>query len=374
MAKTLWVVGAGIEAVDGIRLAQRMGLQVIASDGRMDAPGMSVADSAVQIDTYDAERTAVASTAFQRVDGVIAMCADVPVTVAAVAAARGLPGLPVSVAALGADKWAMKQALLQAGVPTAQGWRVRSGTDISDLLLERAGRALAVKPLDSRGARGVTKIVPGRSASRAFSEALAQSPTGRVMAEEWLDGPQLSTETVVLSARTQRTFILDRNYDRLGEFAPYVIEDGADGPARLSTAAALAVRRCVEHAAVAIVGDRPCTVKGDVVWAPGRGPVVVELALRLSGGFMSTRLIPLMTGVDFVGAAIRIALGEDVSLDDLMPSKNDGVAIRYKIPPGCTCHPDRLGYAIASAPTRAGAVNAAEQEIFYGRYQSTRVV
>ena len=51
------------------------------------------------------------------------------------------------------------------------------------------------------------------------------------------------------------------------------------------------------------------TVKGDIVVHDGE-PYVIELAARLSGGFFCTREIPLNTGVDFIGAAIKMALGE----------------------------------------------------------------
>ena len=42
--------------------------------------------------------------------------------------------------------------------------------------------------------------------------------------------------------------------------------------------------------------------------------------------------IPLATGVDLIGAAIRIALGEQVPEEDLIPRYQKGVAIRYFFP------------------------------------------
>ena len=60
------------------------------------------------------------------------------------------------------------------------------------------------------------------------------------------------------------------------------------------------------------------TVKGDIVVHDGE-PYMIELAARLSGGFFCTREIPLNTGVDFIGAAIKIALGETVDEADLTP-------------------------------------------------------
>jgi biotin carboxylase len=59
---------------------------------------------------------------------------------------------------------------------------------------------------------------------------------------------------------------------------------------------------------------------------------VIELAARLSGGFFCTREIPLNTGVDFVGLAIRVALGEKPSLEELTPKQQTPVIQRYAFP------------------------------------------
>jgi biotin carboxylase len=73
-------------------------------------------------------------------------------------------------------------------------------------------------------------------------------------------------------------------------------------------------------------------VKGDMVWT-NRGPYVSEIAARLSGGWMSTDQIPLGAGVDLIGCAIRLALGERVPAEDIRPRWRRGVAIRYFFPP-----------------------------------------
>ena len=73
------------------------------------------------------------------------------------------------------------------------------------------------------------------------------------------------------------------------------------------------------------------SVKGDMVWTE-RGPYVIEIAARLSGGWMSTDQIPLGTGVDLIGCAIRLALGEQIAADELRPRWHRGVAIRYFFP------------------------------------------
>ena len=44
MIKTIWIVGAGIESIYGIKLAKKLGLNVVVSDGNPNAPGLKFAD------------------------------------------------------------------------------------------------------------------------------------------------------------------------------------------------------------------------------------------------------------------------------------------------------------------------------------------
>ena len=119
--RTLWIVSGGAEAVPGIRRARAMGLHVVVSDMNPAAPGFKEADEAIIADTYGVDDTVAAAVAYHNtkrpIDGVMCMAADVPLTVASVAAALSLPGIPVAAAQLAADKLAMKQAFARASVP-----------------------------------------------------------------------------------------------------------------------------------------------------------------------------------------------------------------------------------------------------------------
>src|SRR5437588_8831418 len=95
--RTLVIVGGGAVAVPGIQRARAMGLHVVVSDVNPSAPGFAWADDAVVADTYDVDATLAAATKYQQttrpIDGVICTAADVPLTVASVASALGLPGI-----------------------------------------------------------------------------------------------------------------------------------------------------------------------------------------------------------------------------------------------------------------------------------------
>jgi biotin carboxylase len=333
--KSLWIIGGGVEAVPSVRRAKEMGLFAVVADGNPAAPAFALADARVVVSTYDEEDMAAKAAAFARenrpLDGVFAASADVPRTVARVAEALGLPGISCATAALAADKLAMKHHLRAAGIPVPGFWAVESAGELR-ACLEPAGGRLVVKPVDSRGARGVLQLRAGSDFDEAFRRAKAQSPTGRVMAEAFVPGPQFSTESVLVEGEGRTPALIDRNYARLEQFAPFMIEDGGTQPSFLPPAETAPVARLAEAAGRAL-GIRTGTVKGDMVLGPD-GPVVIEMAARISGGWMATDQIPLHSGVDFVGIAIRLALGETVDLAEAEPKPGGlATAIRYFFPP-----------------------------------------
>lgn len=333
MAKTLLIVSGGIEAADAARRAKEMGYYVVVSDRDHQAPGFQFADSCLIADVYGASETAAAAERFSRkikkIDGVICVAADAPVTAATVASRLGLPGISLATAELASDKLAMKQRFSQCGVPVPWFSQIETPQALQRIAIER-GRNLVIKPVDSRGSRGVQRVAQVADLDKAFWFARSHSPSERVMVEQYLDGPQVSTESVIVNGQCFTPGFSDRNYEYLERFAPFFIENGGDLPSRLADDVQAKVRDAVARAAAAL-GVTNGTVKGDIVVHKGE-PYVIELAARLSGGFFCTREIPLNTGVDFIGAAIKIALAEPISADELTPKYLTPVIQRYAFP------------------------------------------
>ena len=330
--RTLLFIGGGAETVPGIHLAQKMGLHVVVSDMNSGAPGILAADHALIASTYDLEATVAAATRFHRevrpLDGVMCLATDVPVTVATVAAELDLPGIPVETAKRAADKLLMKDTFAAAGIPIPWYSPVYSAAHLKELAV--ANQPLVIKPVDSRGARGVLRLVSGTDLEWAYMHARGNSPSGRVMVEEYLTGPQISTESVLLSGVGITPGFSDRNYEFAERFAPFFIENGGTLPSCLPALAQRELSACAEAAGRAI-GITTGIAKGDMVWT-NEGAKVIEIAARLSGGWFSTDQIPLATGVDLVGAAIHLALGDPVKIEEVTPRYRRGVAIRYFFP------------------------------------------
>ena len=397
MNKTLFIVSGGSEAVPGIQRAKDMGLHVVVSDVNPKAPGFAIADDCIIADTYGIEETVVAAMHYHKttrpVDGVICIASDVPLTVASVANALGLPGISIETARLAADKLAMKQCFVERGIAVPWFSEVSSLKHLRRIISEH-DLPLVLKPVDSRGARGVLRLTESIDLDWAYEHSVSFSPSGRVMVEEYLEGPQISTESAIINGRAFTPGFTDRNYEFLDRFAPYIIENGGHQPSILTTEQQNTVSRLAEQAALAM-GISTGIAKGDMVLTKD-GPKVIEIAARLSGGWFSTDQIPLATGVDLIGVAIKLALGEKVEEEDLIPQYQKGVAIRYFFPepgrvkkirnadkfdgvswvhrlgffvkPGdmiepVTNHTKRAGFVITTGETRDEAVERAEQVV-----------
>lgn len=329
---TLLVISGGREVVPVIVEARRLGLRVVVMDADPSAPGFRYADGGVLAHIDDPDVAVEAARTFaqrQRIDGVLGVAADVPMTVAAVADALCLPGVPLATAALAADRLAMKDRFRVRGVPVPWYAPVESIAALRSLA-RHAGRMLVVKPVDNGGARGVVRLLPDIDASWAYALAASESPTGRVMVEEFVAGPHVSTEAVVVNGQVTTVACSDRNYEMLERFAPFVIDNGGDLPTSLPETTVTAIEVLMTAATTALGVSRG-TVRGDIVLGPD-GPMMIELAVRLSGGFFCTHEIPLATGVNFVEAAIRLAIGAPLPDDLLTPRWSRGVSQRYLFP------------------------------------------
>lgn len=331
---TLLCVGGGVEAARGVARLRGLCPRLAVLDGNPEAPAFELADEALVVSTYDVEAAVAAArelAARVPVAGVLAVCADVPHTVAAIAEALGLPGLSCESAALAMDKLAMKQRFAQAGVPIPWFSEVESAAHLRQLVEQRS-EALILKPVDSRGARGVVRMLPGVDPAWAHAEALENSPSGRVMVEAYLPGPQISSESMLLGGRSYTSGLSDRGYQDLESCAPFMIEDGGEQPSRFREQVLAEVDRVIEAAAAAL-GLVDGVLKGDLVLDEELRPVVIEVAPRLSGGYFCTDQIPASTGVDLVRAQARVAMGDPPQPEEVQPRSWRSTCVRYFRPP-----------------------------------------
>ena len=308
--RTILILGAGTMQLPPIRAARRMGLRVIVADGNPAAVGREEADQFLHVDLKETDAMVDAARAVARehgLDAVFTAGTDFSATVAYVAEKLGLPGTTLDAALNATDKFRMRGVLKSAGVAVPE-FALIDERGLADSTISRDIRRLAlpvvVKPVDSMGARGVVRADDWDQVIDYARTAVDYSRTRRVIVEEFIDGPEFSIDALVYAGTIQITGFADRHI----VFPPYFIEIGHTLPTALPQSDQEAIIAEFERA-VRALGIGPGAAKGDMKLS-ARGPVVGEIAARLSGGYMSGWTYPLATGVNLSEAAIRIALGE----------------------------------------------------------------
>jgi biotin carboxylase len=223
----------------------------------------------------------------------------------------GLPGISYETALRATDKLRMRAALSAAGVPSPRFVEARAVSGSAD----RGGNPLAaacelgfplvVKPADSMGARGCRSVRDAAELERAVADALPHSRTGRVIVEEYVEGPEFSIDAVVVDGEIRIRGLADRHI----VFAPYFVEIGHTMPTAARPEIAREVLRVFELG-VRALGIERGAAKGDIKYSPRLGTAVVgEIAARLSGGYMSGWTYPYASGIEVTREALEAAVG-----------------------------------------------------------------
>jgi biotin carboxylase len=321
--KTVLFVGAGRHQRRAILQAKELGLRVAAVDKNPDAPGLKEADIAKVVDFADTDAV-LKATARLKFDGVLTVSADraVPV-VAAIAEARGLPGIGVETAHLMTHKVAMRRRLADAGVPQPRFAAIRTLSE-RRRAADEVGFPAVLKPADSGGQRGVFRVESVDDIDAHLHEALSASPTGEAILEQFIEGTEMNG---IVIARADDAIPLTLS-DRLrppgqGFGVGWIhVYPATTFGAQLEESERVAVHTV--HA----LGLHNAIAFPQLIAAPDGSVQVVECAARIPGGQMAD-LVRFAVGVDLVDVQIRMALGEELPDELVTPRFKQPLAIRF---------------------------------------------
>ena len=329
--KTVLFVGAGRHQRRAILRARELGLRVVAVDRNPEAAGLAEADTAEVVDFAGVE--AVVDVARRHgVDGALTVSADraVPV-VAAVAEELGLPGIGRETAHLMTHKVAMRRCLAEGGVPQPQFAAIRAWREAA-AAADTVGFPAVLKPADSGGQRGLFLLRSFADLERHFHAALAESPSGETILEEFTDGLELNGLVVARGGDPYPLLLSDRLRPDGDGFGVGWIHSY---PSRLFGDALEEAER-VALRAVRTLGLRDGIAFPQLIVTDDGRALVVEVAARIPGGQMADLAFHAL-GVDLVQIALRQALGEEVPDELVVPPISRPTAIRF-----LTAHPGPL--------------------------------
>jgi len=308
--------------VPAIKKAKEKGLYVYALDYDPEAVGIPEADEFLCISTIDKEAVLEAARKYEP-DYIITSTSDMPVrTVAWVNEQLGRQNdISYKDAFCATDKAAMRRRMEQCGVPIPE-FHVISTFEELEAIYEQMEESFVIKPADNAASRGVFLInkQDDPDLKAIFAHTKEYSRSGEVLVEEFMTGPEVSVESFTVNGETRIITITDKKVTEV----PYFVETGHTEPSRLSKAQQDDIRDVATRAikAVGIVNGPAHT---EIKVTP-TGAKLVEIAARLGGDFITSRLVPLSSGVDMIDCCISSTIGEEVKWDRTLER---GSAIRF---------------------------------------------
>lgn len=319
--KRILFLGAPVFQIPIIEKAKELGLYVGIVDINENAKAFPYADETFVCSIKDKDAVLKIAQEFGP-DGVICGACDTSVLVGAyVCEQLGLVGNSVEAAFKSTNKYAMIHAFEKNGVPHPD-YRFIKKDDIESAEITMPFPVIS-KPVDSAGSRGIHKINNEAELRDALRESSEAGTSGDVLVEEFVDGPEVSVEVLVISGIPQILQITDK----ITSGPPHFYETGHSQPSDLPKDYQTAIKEatCLAVKAVGLY-NTPAHVEMKV----SKGGVkLIELGARMGGDSITTYLINnSIIGVNMSEAAIKLSLGEKFELGDYANSGKT-VCVRF---------------------------------------------
>ena len=304
MSKTIAIIGASYLQQPLVLRAKEMGLRTICFAWEQGAVCKDLCDTFYPLSITEKEAI-LDICRKEHIDGICTIASDVAApTVAYVAEQMGLTGNSYESSLKAHDKHKMREALVAAGVD-CPGYRVLARgerSDVSGLELP-----LIVKPSDRSGSLGVQKITSWSELVPAVENAERVSLVGEAMVEEFIDGREISVETISCRGTHYPLQITDK----VTTDAPHFVELAHHQPSSLPQETQDRIFAITSKALDALGIENGASHSEYKITREGR-VVVMEIGGRMGGDFIGSHLVQLSTGYDFLRGVIEVAMGETV--------------------------------------------------------------
>ncbi len=327
MKKVLMLGGAPAQ-IPAIKKAKEMGLYVITCDYLPNNPGHAYADEYYNVSTTDKEEVLKLAQKL-KIDGIVCYASDPSaLTAAYVAENMGLPTSPYESVKILSNKDLFRKFLSENGfnTPKANGY---SSVEEAIQELSKYKFPVIIKPVDSSGSKGVTKLEKNeeKEARKQIEYAMSFSRAKRVIIEEFVEkyGYQIAGDGFSVDGKLVfRAFANDHFDTRCKN--PYVPVGASwpyDMPNEIHEKIHKEIQRCLT-----LLNMKTGAYNFDIRIDKDMNVYLMEIGPR-NGGNMIPQVMEYTTGIDLVEYTIKAAIGEDCS--DLKMPKQEGFWAYYAL-------------------------------------------
>jgi len=302
MKEKIAVIGANEPLIPFYRQAKALGYEIIGIAIEKGAVCKKYCDRFYPISFADKDAV-VDVCRKEKVDGIISFSLESALpTVVYVAQKLGLVSNSEESIKLTQSKFAQRQTLEKAGIPVPKYYLIESRADLDKV---DCHFPVIVKPVDSGGSQGICKVEDKAKLEEAYNYAISYSRSSKAIIEEYIDGREFSVEFI--SHQGKHYFL--QITDKVTSGAPRFVEMQHHQPADIPASVWERIKTMVADALTALKIENSAS-HTEIKWNSNDELFIIETGARMGGDYISSDLVRLSTGYDFVEGAIKLAVGK----------------------------------------------------------------
>lgn len=289
--KRILILGGGVFQIPLILKAKCLGLEVVVTDMYPDPPGRKVADFFAQVDIKNFEGNLKVAREYS-VDAVTSDQTDVGIcTVAEICQKMGLKGIGYPTAQKFTNKYLMKEALVDSGIPLPKFSLVAS-LDQARQVAKDLGYPLVLKPPSNQSSRGVHIAHDEDELQKYYPLAQRASFDDSVMMEEYIAGTEYTVEGFVHNYHAYSLAVSDKRHLKNNP----CIADRLIYPPEMDERLLERLKQTNER--IIEILSLPFGITHAEYKIRDGIPFLIEIAARGGGTFISSDIVPAVSGVD----------------------------------------------------------------------------
>lgn len=309
--KKLLLLGGLKYLIPVIKKAKSLGHYVITCDYLPDNIAHQYSDEYHNVSILDKEAVLKLAKSLQ-IDGIMSFAVDPGVTTAAyVAEKMGLPsaGSYESIKIL-QNKGLFRKFLEKHNFNVPKS-NIYTDSEIAVKEFDKNDLPVIIKPVDSAGSKGVTKVENPNQLKEAIQTALKASPSKTFIIEEFLEKKAHSSDTDCFSIEGKFKFI-SFSSQRFDPNAPNPYTPSAySWPSDISEKNQIYLERELQRL-ISLLGMKTSVYNIEVRETMDDKAYIMEVSPR-GGGNRLSEMLEYATGTDLITGAIQAALGEEIN-------------------------------------------------------------
>lgn len=309
--KKILLLGGSAQQVVAVETARKLGYYTVLCDYLADNPGQYAADKFYLVSTTNKE--AILKVAQEeQINGILAYASDPAAPTAAyVAEKMGLPGNPYESVEILCNKEKFRRFLSENGfcTPKAKGYVDLSEAE-SDIKNGVFKLPVIVKPVDSSGSKGVSRIDTNDKVRNKLEYAMSFSRGKRIIVEEFVEkyGYQIAGDALSVDGELVFRYFANDHFNPkcVNPFVPISASFPYNMPDEVKNKVHAEIQRLIS-----LLHMGTCTYNLDMRIDKDYNVYLMEIAPRDGGNYIP-QIIKYATGEDLVEYSIKAAMGEPI--------------------------------------------------------------